>query len=171
MPAVSLIMLTRPRRSTGASARRSTRVTPRAALAIGADTTDSVSIPGTSTSSIGRVKRLLEHFRETFFAITRAGDPQSASPIRTSAAFHSGKTVGLLLVRRDVASAVAGTAPGHDRDGGGQSHRGRQRGGVVPLDVRRVQDGETVQRPDDQRRLSDDVVDGDGPGVLVADVA
>jgi hypothetical protein len=31
-------------------------------LAIGADTTDSVSTPGTCSVSIGRVKRMLEHF-------------------------------------------------------------------------------------------------------------
>src|SRR3712207_6024505 len=66
MPAVSLIMLTRPRRRTGASARRSTRVTPRALLAKGADTTDSVSTPGTCNVSIGRVKRLLEYFLDNF---------------------------------------------------------------------------------------------------------
>jgi hypothetical protein len=41
-------------------------VTPRALLAIGADTTDSVSTPGTCNVSIGRVKRLLEYFLDNF---------------------------------------------------------------------------------------------------------
>jgi hypothetical protein len=41
-------------------------VTPRAVLAIGADTTDSVSLRIACTTSIGRVKRLLERFADIF---------------------------------------------------------------------------------------------------------
>jgi hypothetical protein len=40
-------------------------------LAIGADTTDSVSTPGTCNVSIGRVKRILEYFSHIFFAAIR----------------------------------------------------------------------------------------------------
>jgi hypothetical protein len=41
-------------------------------LAIGADTTDSVSTPGTCNVSIGRVKRLLEYFPNNFLIAIRA---------------------------------------------------------------------------------------------------
>src|SRR5215210_7238753 len=67
MPAVSLIMLTRPRRRTGASARRSTRVTPRVALARGADTTFSISVDQVTLDySIGMNGAHLEHFLGIF---------------------------------------------------------------------------------------------------------
>src|SRR3712207_9239429 len=80
IPAVSLIMLTSPRRRTGASARMSTRVTPRAVLAMGADTVDSVSHVrgGAYTPSIGRVRELLDTVPDIFWTIPRlAGKGES----------------------------------------------------------------------------------------------
>ena len=186
MPAVSLIMLTSPRRRTGASARRSTRVTPRAVLAIGADTTDSVSTPGTCTISIGRVKRLLEHFPDNFSTgirddamalsrVTRAtpeGDPHAGMRRRPRRSDGAGRAAvsrrsgaGRPPARRSTGSA----APARARQGAtgtpspcaASTPDGPAAAASVPWMSGESEQAEPAQRPDDHRRLADDVVHPD----------
>src|SRR4051794_41824310 len=71
-----------------------------------------------------------------------------------------------------TASAPGGDGQGTgDAQGGGRHRAGHSGGGSVgALDVGRTEQGEPVDRPDDHRRLANDVVDADRAGVAGAPV-